>query len=238
MPASETGSSSRLDVAAGAEPLHEHRAQPVDQLRELDVLLALLGQRLVYGGDGEDPVDGVLERLARVDALGARLQAQERGDGLEVVLDPVVDLLGEDAAHHRAPVLERDGGMVGDRLEQRALLVGERRVPVGHELADLAPLPAQRRAHGVAPARPSGHAIRPSSSTSAAPVACDRVHRRLDDRLERLLQVERLRDGLGDPRERLELGDAPLGLGVELRVDDRLRDLARDRLQQLDLVRP
>jgi hypothetical protein len=30
--------------------------------------------------------------------------------------------------------------------------------------------------------------------------------------------------------------DAPLGLGVELRVLDRLRDLRRDREQQLDLV--
>ena len=149
LPASETGSSSRLDVAAGADPLHEHRAEAVDQLREVDVLLPLLGERLVHGGDGEDPVDGVLERLARVDALGARLQAQERGDGLEVVLDAVVDLLGEDAAHHRAAVLERDGGVVGDRLEQRPLLVGERRVAVGHELADLAPLPAQRRPDGV-----------------------------------------------------------------------------------------
>src|SRR5207237_5262485 len=65
-----------------------------------------------------------------------------------------------------------------------------------------------------------------------------RIHGRLHDRLQRLLEVERLRDGLGDAGERFELGDAPLRLGVELRVDDRLRDLARDRLQQLDLVRP
>ena len=63
-----------------------------------------------------------------------------------------------------------------------------------------------------------------------------RVHRRLDDRLERLLEVERLGDRLGDARERLELVHAPLRLGVELRVLDRLRDLRRDREQQLDLV--
>src|SRR4029077_8799646 len=41
---------------------------------------------------------------------------------------------------------------------------------------------------------------------------------------------------LRDAGERLELGDSRLGLGVELRVDDRLRYLAGDRLQQLDLV--
>ena len=226
-----------LDVAAGAETLHEHRAEAVDQLREVDVLLPLLGERLVHGGDGEDPVDRMLERLARVDALRVRLQAQERGDRLQVVLDAVVDLLGEDAAHDRAAVLERDGGMVRDRLEQRPLLVGERPVAVGHELADLAPLPAQRRPDGVGaglPFRPRDPAV---LQHERGPGRLHRAHRRLDDGLERLLQVEGLRDGLGDARERLELGNAPLRLGIELRVDDRLGDLARDRLQQLDLVR-
>ena len=45
----------------------------------------------------------------------ARLQPQQRGHGLQVVLDPVVDLLGEHAAHHGAPVLERDRRLLGDR---------------------------------------------------------------------------------------------------------------------------
>ncbi len=54
-------------VLAHHEPLHEHRPQPVDQLVELDVVLAVLGQHLVDGGDREDPVDGVAERLLRVD---------------------------------------------------------------------------------------------------------------------------------------------------------------------------
>ncbi len=123
-------------------------------------------------------------------------------------------------------------------LEQRALLVGERDVLVRDELADLAALPAERRADGVL----AGAALRPRD----APVLeherragrLHRVHRRLDDRLERLLEIERLRDRLGDLRERLELGDAALRVGVELRVDDRLRHLARDRLEQLDLVLP
>jgi NitT/TauT family transport system substrate-binding protein len=39
----------------------------------------------------------------------------------------------------------------------------------------------------------------------------ERLHRRLHDRLERLLEIERLGDGFGDPSQRLELGNAPLG---------------------------
>ena len=63
----------------------------------------------------------------------------------------------------------------------------------------------------------------------------DRLDGRLHDRLERLLQVERLRDGLRDPGQRLELVHAPLRLRVQLRVLDRLRHLAGDRHQQVDL---
>ena len=63
----------------------------------------------------------------------------------------------------------------------------------------------------------------------------DRVHRRLDDRLQRLLEVEGLRHRLGDPRQRLQLLDPALRVGVELRVLDRLRDLGRDRQQEVDL---
>ena len=53
---------------------------------------------------------------------GARLQAQQRRDGLQVVLDAVVDLLGEHAAHHRAAVLERDGRVLRDRRQQLAVV--------------------------------------------------------------------------------------------------------------------
>ena len=70
-------------------------------------------------------------------SVGARLQPEQRRDGLEVVLDAVMDLLGEHAAHDRATVLERDRGVRRDRGEQRLLLVGERRVAVADELADL-----------------------------------------------------------------------------------------------------
>ena len=86
-----------------------------------------------------------------------------------------------------------------------------------------------------APARPSGHAMRPSSRTTAAPVAWSDSTVVCDDRLERLLEVERLRDRLGDPRERLELVDPAPRLRVELRVLDRLPDLRGDRREQRDL---
>ena len=107
---------------------------------------------------------------------------------------------------------------------------------VQHALADLAPLPAQRRAHRVrarTTLRPRNAAVLQNERSARR---LDRVHRRLHDRLERLLEVERLGNRLGDLRERLELKDTALRVGVELRVDDRLRDLARDRLEQLDLV--
>jgi hypothetical protein len=54
----------------------------------------------------------------------------------------MVDLLGEHAAERHPPVLERDRGLVRDRVEQLAVVVGERRVTVDDELAD--PRPRQR----------------------------------------------------------------------------------------------
>ena len=56
----------------------------------------------------------------------------------------MVDLLGEDAAHYRPAVLDRDGRVVRNRGEQRPLLLRERCVPVADELADLPALPARR----------------------------------------------------------------------------------------------
>ena len=97
--------------------------------------------------------------------------------------------------------------------------------------------PFQRsgRRTACAPGRPSGQAMRPSSRTSAAPVACTAAIVVSTIALERLLQVERLGHRLRDLRERLELGDAPLRAVVQLRVLDRLRDLAGDRHEELDL---
>ena len=147
----------------------------------------------------------------------------------------MVDLLGEHAAHDRAPVLERDRRVVRDRLEQRLVVGGERRVAVAHELADLPALPAQRQAHRVRAGATLGPRDLPVLEDERRAGRVQRLHRRLHDRLERLLEVERLGDRLRDPRERLELGDPPLCALVELRVLDRLRDLRRDRDEELDL---
>ena len=112
-------------MLVGRESLNEHRPQAVEQLSQLDVVFVALGQHLVHRGDREDPVHRVEKRLTRVDSLGPRLQPQQRGDGLQVVLDTVMDLLGENAAHDGAPVLERDRRLLGDRREQLAIVLGE-----------------------------------------------------------------------------------------------------------------
>jgi len=77
----------------------------------------VLRQDFVHGGDCEDPIHGVLEGLPGVGAGCSRLQAKERRDRLEVVLDAVVDLLRQNASHHRSPVLQRDRGVMCDRRE-------------------------------------------------------------------------------------------------------------------------
>ena len=83
----------------------------------------------------------------------------------------MVDLLGHDSAHDRAPVLERHSRMPRDRGEEALLLGDERRVAVADELADCPAAPAQRKPDRVRACTSSGQAIVPSSSTSAAPVA-------------------------------------------------------------------
>ena len=65
------------DLLSGDESLDEHRPQPVDELAEVDVVLAVLSEHLVNGRDGEYPIDRVLQRLARVDVLGPGLQPEE-----------------------------------------------------------------------------------------------------------------------------------------------------------------
>jgi hypothetical protein len=165
-----------------------------------------------------------------------RLQAQQRGHRLQVVLDAVVDLLGEHAAHHRAAVLERDRGMVRDRREQRTLVGGEGGIPVDDELADLAPLPAQGQAHVLRAGTAFGPGDVAVFQDECGSRRADGLHRRLHDRLQRLLEVERLGDCLRDLREGLELRHAALRLRVELRVLDRLRDLVGNGDEQLDLV--
>ena len=96
-------------------------------------------------------------------------------------------------------------------------------------------LPAQREADRVLAGPPLGPGDVPVLEDERGAGRADRLHRRLHDRLERLLEVERLGDRLRDLRQRLELGHARLRVRVELRVLDRLRDLGRDRDEQVDL---
>ncbi len=111
---------------------------------------------------------------------------------------------------------------------------GER--AVGDELADLAAAPAERLPDRVGIGATLGPSDRAVLEHERRPGRRERVHRGLHDRLERFLEVERLRDRAGDAGERLELMHASLRLLVELRVLDRLGHLGGDRQQELDLV--
>jgi hypothetical protein len=138
----------RVDLAARADALDEHRAQPLEQVGEVDVVVAPLRQHLVHGRDREDPADRVLERLARVDrAVGTRLEAQQRRDGLQVVLDAMVDLLGEHARITARPCSSATAACARSR-RAAVVVLRERRRAVGDELADCRP-PAQRLADRV-----------------------------------------------------------------------------------------
>ena len=147
----------------------------------------------------------------------------------------MVDLLGEHAAKRHASVLQRHRRLVRDRLEQPEVLPGELCVSVDDELADRAPLPTQRHAHGVLPGatlRPRDPAVLEHDRGTRCTEGVDGC---LHDRLERLLQVQRLGHRLGDPGERLELADALLRRLVEASVLDRLRHLRGDRDEEVDL---
>ena len=132
---------------------------------------------------------------------------------------------------HAAQVLIA-AGVVRDRHEQGSLLVRERRVSVADELADLAPLPAERQADVVRPRPPLGPGDVAVLEHERRAGRADSLHRRLHDRLERLLEVERLRDRLGDLRQRLELRHAALRLRVELGVPERHGGLVRQECLQ------
>ena len=238
----------------GTEAVSEHRGQAADEVGQVDLAGAARGQQVVHLGDRQHAVDGVFERAGRVAAAGA--QPQQRGDRLEVVLDAVVDLLGDQLAHHAAAGLDRRGRLVGDRPEQRPLLRREPAGPQADQRADGARLPHQRHGQRALLVRRRAAGQLDQELVAAVDVAvalrdvqavrrdehqrtCLGVHgapRGGDDLGQRLRLVQRLRHGLGDARQRLQLGDAAARPVVELRVLDRLRHLGRDRLEQLDLV--
>ena len=117
----EAAPPSHADAHLGRRDLRRRAGHPVDDAVELDRLVAGHGERLVHQGDGRDPPDRLLQRDPGLrHGHPAGLQPQQRGDGLEVVLHPVVDL--------------PDGGVLGDQGSVPATDLGD--VPHEHQRAD------------------------------------------------------------------------------------------------------
>ena len=82
-----------LDLLPRGGDFHDQPELPVDQLVEVHVLAQPLRKRLVHRGDRGHPAHGLVQALPALLGLHpARLHAQQRGNGLQVVLHPVVDL--------------------------------------------------------------------------------------------------------------------------------------------------
>ena len=224
-------------LLARDETLDEHRPQPVEQLGEIDVVLAVLRQHLVHRGDREDPVDRVPERLARIDVLGAR--ACSRSSDATVCRLFLTRWWISWASTPRSAMRPCSSATaawwaIACSSSRSSSVNGVSRSQTSSPI--WRPRPAQRQC------APRGRRHGPRARRSGRPRARARrrsrrsdVDRRRDDRLERLLEVERLGDRLRDPRQRLELVHAALCGLVELRVLDRLRHLGGDRHEQLDL---
>ena len=143
----------RRDVPGAAAHLHgdvlvhgEHAAahQVHDAARglgEVHALVVRVGQQVVDGGHGGGALGGLGEGAAHLVVVAApRLHAQERGDGLQVVLHAVVDLadgrlfdaqlalaaagLGEVLHQHEQAGAEGDGP-VAERAVADLELAGE-----------------------------------------------------------------------------------------------------------------
>ena len=139
-----------------------------EHLVEVDVLRQPLRERVVHDGDRRHAPHRLGERLARLVGVRAtRLDAQQRRDRLQVVLDAVVDLA--------------DRRVLGDEL---LLLVADlRHVAAQHDRADARAVIAQRdrpqrhrdtRAPRCRCARARGRSRRPAATrrTAASPAGC------------------------------------------------------------------
>ena len=97
-----------VDLAVGqGQAVGDHPDDRPAHLSELDSLPGVARQRLVHQGDGRDTALGLLESGPRLGAAQpACLQAEQAGNRLQVVLDPVVDLLDDGllAGEHPLPV--------------------------------------------------------------------------------------------------------------------------------------
>ena len=92
----------RLHVAILADQAVRQEAQQfLGDVRNVDVLFIVMGQRLVDQGNAEDPVQALVEDIPRFVARRApHLHAQEAGNGLQVILDAVVDFLDDRRLDH------------------------------------------------------------------------------------------------------------------------------------------
>ena len=148
-----------------------HRQDPVDHLVEIDHLVDRRRQRLVHHGDGGHPSHRLGQGVAGLAVIcPAGLQSQQCGDGLQVVLHPVMDLpdrrvLGQQRAippldlrdipnqHRRArrgaTGHQRQGAQQHGRtarvdLQTHAGATGQRRANVGGEFLGLEGIGDQR----------------------------------------------------------------------------------------------
>ncbi len=122
--------------AAGAPGGHlsggdfgDHGQHPVGDVVELDPLVEILRERLVHDRDRTHPADRLVERLAALYGIHpAGLKAQQCGNGLEIVLHPVVDF--------------PDGGVLGDQFPLAAAQFGD--IAQQHQGADMRSLGLER----------------------------------------------------------------------------------------------
>ncbi len=104
-------------------------------------------QQFMDGGDGENAVQALGQHLLDAALPGiVHLEAQQGGDLLQVVLDPVVHLLNDRRFDHQFGVFDGDGRMVAQRGQHRNLFVREvvRLLRVAVQDADFFVLDQQR----------------------------------------------------------------------------------------------
>ena len=120
--ATAAGSSPNEPVIFGDHPdlgrghLPGHHRDPVRDVVEVHDLIRRVRQRLVHDRDRPDPADRLVQRRPRLGRLQPPgLQPQQRGDGLQVVLHPVVDLPDRGVLGHQLALAAAQFGDVPDQ---------------------------------------------------------------------------------------------------------------------------
>ena len=162
-----------VDPDRGVQPgdIIHHRQDPVDDLVEVDLLVDRHRQRLMHVGDRGHPPHRLQQGVIALLVGGAPgLKPQQRRDGLQIVLHPVVDLadggvlgqqravaaldLGDVADQHRRPGrraadhqgqgAQQHGGPAGVDLQSHARAAGHRGADVLGEFVGLEGIGDQR----------------------------------------------------------------------------------------------